>query len=112
MEELINILQKFGFEILLTVILPFIASALVALTKKWLVELEEKKPMLWAYLDKAVEVGVAAAEKAGAVGYIENKKQYAFQIAQQWMDEHGWDEVNVDLLEAAIEAEVLKQFPK
>ena len=112
MEELINILQKFGFEILLTVILPFIASALAALTKKWLAELEAKKPQLWAYLDKAVEIGVAAAEKAGAVGFIENKKQYAFQIAQQWLDEHGWDEVNVDLLEAAIEAEVLKQFPK
>ena len=112
MEEFVNLLQRFAFEILLFVILPFVAKALAVLTKKWMAELEATKPQLAWYLQEAVSISVAAAEQAGLAGFVEDKKQYAFQIAQQWLDEHGWDEVNIDILEAAIEAEVLKQFPK
>jgi len=112
MNELVNVLQEFGFEILLTIILPFVAQALLALTKKWLAELKAAKPQLMWYLERAAEVAVAAAEKMELSKYIEDKKKYAMDIAQAYLDAHGWDEIDFELLEAAIEAEVLKQFPK
>ena len=111
MEQLVNILQEFGFEILLTVILPFVAQALIALTKKWLAEIKNAKPQLFWYLEKAAEISVAAAEKMNLSEFISDKKQYAIEIAQSYLDAHGWSEVDIDLLEAAIESEVLKQFP-
>lgn len=115
MEDYINLFQKFAFNLavaILPIISAFIVAALNALIKKWMAELEATKPQLAWYLQEAVSISVAAAEQAGLAGFVEDKKQYAFQIAQQWLDEHGWDEVNIDILEAAIEAEVLKQFPK
>ena len=59
-----------------------------------------------------VEGSIRAAEQMELAGFIEDKKQYALNIAQAYLNEHGWDEFDIDLLEAAIEAEVLKQFPK
>jgi len=109
MEELINVLQEFGFEILLTVILPFVAQALIALTKKWLNDIKQNQPDLSWFLENAVEIAVRAAEQTHAKELFEEKKQYAFNVAQAYLNEHGWDEVDVLVLEAAIEAEVLKQ---
>ena len=108
MDEFVNVLQEFGFEILLTIILPFVAQALIALTKKWLVELERAKPELMWYLQQAVEVAVKAAEQTYAKELFAEKKQYAFNVAQAFLDAHGWDEVDIELLSAAIEAEVLR----
>ena len=112
MEELVNALQEYAFEILLTVILPFIANALIALTKKWLAELEASKPKLADYLAQAVDIGVFAAEQLGIEELVDDKLQYAVNVAQAFLSEHGWDEIDIELLVAAIEAEVLKQFPK
>jgi DNA-directed RNA polymerase specialized sigma24 family protein len=83
-----------------------------ALIKKWLAELEAAKPELAGYIRQAVEIAVLAAEQMEIGGFIEDKKQYALNIAQAYLNEHGWDEFDIDVLEAAIEAEVLKQFPK
>jgi len=115
MNEFVDLLQKFAFNLavaLLPIIAGFVIAALNALVKKWLGELENSKPELRWVLDEAVDIAVRAAEQSNLAGFIEDKKQYAFQIAQQYLDDHGWSEVNVDVLEAAIEAEVLKQFPK
>jgi len=115
MNEFLNVLQEFAMG-LLVLVLPilsvFIIKALNALVKKWLAELEVSKPELYWYLDKAVALAVAAAEKSQLSGFISDKKEYAFNIAQLWLIEHGWDEIDLDVLEAAIEAEVLLQFPK
>lgn len=115
MEEVINLLQEFAFNlavVALPIIAGFLVAALRALVKKWLTELEINKPKLTWYLGEAVSIAVSAAEQMELAGFVEDKKQYALEIAQQFLDEHGWSEVNVDVLEAAIEAEVLKQFPK
>ena len=112
MEQFIDLLQEFAFEILLTIVLPFVAKALIALTKKWLSDIEASKPKLYWYLDEAARLAVAAAEKMSASAFIDEKKQYAIEIMQSWLDAHGWDEVDIELLEAALEAEVLRQFPK
>ena len=115
MEDFINLLQEFAFGLavaILPIISGFLVAALNALVKKWLAELEASKPQLSWYLHEAVEIAVVAAEQAGIQGFVEDKLQYALNIAQEYLNEHGWDEVNVAVLEAAIEAEVLKQFPK
>ena len=114
MEEFINLLQEFAFNLavaILPIIAGFVVAALNALVKKWLADLEASKPKLAEYLSVAAEIAVAAAEKMEFSGFIKEKKQYAIEIAQAWLDAHGWDEVDIDVLEAAIEAEVLKQFP-
>ena len=112
MEELVNVLQEYAFEILLTVILPFIAKALAALAKKWLAELEMNKPKLSWYLQDAVRIGVFAAEQTMIGQAAAEKFQHAFNVAQAYLDEHGLDEFDIDVLIAAIEAEVLEQFGK
>ena len=115
MNEFVNVLQEFAMG-LLVLVLPilsgFIIAALIALKDKWLQELENSKPELRWYLDEAVDIAVRAAEQSKFADFIEDKKAYAFEIAQLWLDAHGWEEVDIDVLEAAIEAEVLKQFPK
>ena len=115
MEQFIDLLQKFAFELAvlaLPIISGFVIAALRALVKKWLGELEASKPKLYWYLDEAASLAVAAAEKMNASEFIDEKKQYALEIMQSWLDAHGWDEVDIELLEAALEAEVLRQFPK
>ena len=115
MNEVINLLQGFAMgllELMLPIVAGFVVAALIVLKNKWLQELENSKPELRWYLDEAVSLAVAAAEQSHLIELISDKKQYAVEVAQIWLDAHGWDEVDIDVLEAAIEAEVLKQFPK
>jgi len=115
MEEFINLLQEFAFNLavlILPILAGFAVAALRALVKKWLSDIEANKPSLAWAIKQAAEIAVRAAEQMELSGFIKEKKQYAFDIAQQWLGEQGWSEVNVAVLGAAIEAEVLKQFPK
>ena len=113
MEEFINLLQQFVFN-LLVLALPVIAAFLIALLKAWiekvLAEVEEAQPKLADAIKQAVSLAVKAAEGLDLAGMITDKKAYALEIAQAWLDEEGWGEIELDILEAAIEAEVLKVF--
>ena len=115
MSEIVNVLQEFVMGLLLAalpVLAAFAVAALRALVKKWLNELEQNKPSFHWALSEAVEIAVRAAEKMEFSKFIDDKKDYAFEIAQRYLDNQGWGEIDVELIEAAIEAEVLKQFPK
>ena len=115
MDQIVDVLQEFVMGLLLAalpVLAAFAIAALRALAKKWLNDLEQNKPSFHWALESAVEIAVRAAEKMEFSKFIDDKKTYAFEIAQRYLDSEGWDEVDVDLLSAAIEAEVLKQFPK
>ena len=115
MEEFINLLQEFAFNlavIALPVIAGFLIAALKALITKWLAEIEEAKPYLHGYLAQSAKMAVSAAEQMKIAGFIDDKKQYALGIVQAWLNDYGWDEVDVGMLEAAIEAAVIEQFPK
>jgi len=113
MNELINLLQEFAFN-LAVLALPVISAFLIALLKAWidkvLADVEAQRPKLAEAIKEAVSLAVKAAEGMELGGFIEDKKQYALNIAQNWLDSEGWDEVDIDVLEAAIEAEVLKVF--
>lgn len=114
MNEFVDLLQKFAFELAvlaLPIISGFVIAALRALVKKWLGELEASKPKLYDVLSIAAQMAVAAVEQMELAGFISDKKQEACNIVQAYLNELGWDEVDVSVLEAAIEAEVLRQFP-
>lgn len=90
--------------------LPILAAAVVG----WILQSIREG---WARLDdrkremiaEAVKVAVYAAEQAGAAGLIEGKKEYALEIAEKWLASKGIN-LNIDLLDAAIEAAVLEEF--
>ena len=114
-KEFVDFLQAWGFELaklLLPIIAAFCVAALRALTKKWLGELEANKPELAFYLREAVALAVKSAEQAKLAEFIEDKKSHAMLIAQEYLNAHGWDEVDLDLLDSAIEAEVLSSSPR
>ena len=113
MGDFVDVGQKFLF-LIAQALLPILAGYVVVFVKKFLdlqmAKLEQNNPTLADGIRQAVSLAVKAAEQAGAAGLIEDKKDYAIAIAQRWLDEQGWDEFDVDILEAAIEAEVLRLF--
>lgn len=115
MEEFVNLLQEFAFNLAvlaLPVIAGFLIALLKALAEKILAQVESERPQLADAIKKAVTLAVKAAEGLELGGFIDDKKQYALNIAQNWLDAEGWDEIDIDILEAAIEAEVLALFNK
>ena len=104
-------LVRFAFE-LSKILLPVIAGFLVALINAWrrklLADLEASKPQLAWFLQEGAKMAVQAAEQAGAAELIEDKKQYALNALQMYLDNHGFEDFDIETLEAAIEAEVLK----
>jgi len=113
MEQFVDLLQEFLYNLAL-VALPIIAGFVIAILKAWLSKIlqdvENSKPELADAIKLAVSLAVQAAEGMELSGFISDKKQYALEIVQVWLDEKGWDEVDIDILEAAIEAEVLSVF--
>ena len=114
MEDFINFLQEFVFNIMVA-LAPIITGFLIAWVKAIIDEkiaaLEAAKPKLAAALKEAASLAVQAAEQAGAAGLISDKKEYAMELAQKWLNLHGWDEIDLEVLDAAIEAEVNKLYP-
>ena len=115
MNEFVNVLQEFVMGLLLAA-LPVLAAYAIKALKAWgdklLSDLENSKPSIYWALQEAAAIAVRAAEKMEFSKFIDDKKAYAFEIAQLFLDNEGWDEIDVELIEAAIEAEVLEQFPK
>ena len=101
-------------EAVLIAILPPLAVALVSLLLGLAKELWARakllNPTVTDYIELAAEFAVQAAEQAGAAELIEDKKQYAIQIAEAWLEAHHLT-VDLDLIDAAIEKAVLELFP-
>lgn len=109
MEYLSVFLQKF-----LEIVLPVLATALAGLVVAWITKIvNQVKSKLsqeaqW-YIEQAVTSAVLAAEQLNLSGKIEDKKDYALQVAEQWLAEK---KIKIDLakLSDLIEAEVMSQF--
>ncbi len=114
MNEFVNLLQEVVMG-LLVVALPILAGFAIRALKVWgdkvLSDLESNKPNFHWALEEAVRVAVSAAEKMNLSGFVADKKDYAMETVQRFLDKAGWEEIDLELLEAAVEAEVLKQFP-
>lgn len=100
-------------EAVLSVVLPVLAvalvSAIVALAKKLWAQAKQASPEITDVLEQAAKFAVKAAEQAGAAELIEDKKQYAIEIAEKWLSVKNLN-IDVDLIDAAIEKAVLESF--
>jgi hypothetical protein len=62
-------------------------------------------------LIEAARMAVGAAEQSKLAGLVEDKKQYAIGVVEQWLSTKGFV-VDLHLIEAEIERQVGLQFPK
>ncbi len=110
--EWMPILSKV-IEAVLVVLLPPLVVAVVGFIWAKAKEMWEKakawNPTITEYLEQAAEFAVIAAEQAGAAKLIEDKKQYAIKIAEQWLEARHVT-VDISLIDAAIEKAVLELF--
>jgi hypothetical protein len=107
-----ELLQKIGEQVLLNVA-PILAVALLG----WLFA---QGKLAWARakayapdwaeaVESAADLAVKAAEQSKLAGLIESKKDYALEIAEQWLKARGV-KVDLHLLDAAIEKAVNENF--
>mgnify|MGYP005819080247 CR=1 FL=1 len=102
-------LQKF-----LEVVLPVLATALAGLAIAWITKLiNDVKARLtedqeWI-INQAIKAAVLAAEQIDLKGVVIDKKDYALQVAMQWLSLKGIN-LNLNILDARIEAAVFDQF--
>ena len=108
-----NIILSAVLQSLLEFLLPIVAVAVIGALVSWAKLLWEKAKS-WngdatTLLAEAAKVAVTAAEQAGAAKLISDKKVYAMDIAERWLAEHGIH-LDIELIDAAVEAAVYKQF--
>lgn len=100
------------------ILLAFV-PVLVSMITAWLLA---KARMAWAQykeananyswlLESIAVIAVKAAEQSKIAGLIEDKKSYAVQVAQQWLNDKGFS-VDLAIIEAAIEAAVFEEINK
>ena len=110
--EWMPILSKVIEAILIAILPPLavvIVSAAVAYAKKLWGDLKLRYPSVTELIEEAAVFAVQAAEQAGAAALIEDKKQYAIQIAEAWLAANHIT-TDIDLIDAAIEKAVLELF--
>lgn len=78
--------------------------------KAWLDFKELHNGEAWM-LEEIASLAVKAAEQAKLSEFITDKKAYACKIATEWLKARGLN-INVDLIDAAIEAAVFTEFNK
>lgn len=112
--EWMPILSKV-FEAILIAILPplvaFLVSIGLAYAKRVWGDLKLRYPTVTELVEEAAVFAVQAAEQAGAAELIEDKKQYAIQIAEAWLEANHIT-TDLHLIDAAIEKAVLELFNK
>lgn len=105
--------SSFAQELLLAIIVPLaglLAGLIIAKIKQVLVLAESKidERYIWM-IDEAVRIAVLAAEQAKLANYIDNKKAYAIDIAQRYLEARGF-KIDLALVSDRIEAAVMEQF--
>ena len=94
---------------LLLALLPILAASaatwLLAKARQAWAQFKASKPDLAAELESIARTVVMAAEQAGAANIIKNKKDYAIQMAQNYLSLKGLH-IDLPLIDAAIEAAV------
>ena len=108
-----NVILSAVLQGLLEFLLPIVAVAIISVLVSW-AKLLWQKARLWNpdatdLLEEAAKVAVTAAEQAGAAKLISDKKVYAMDIAERWLELRGVH-IDLDLIDAAIEAAVYEKF--
>ena len=88
-----------------------LAAYLVGLIRKTWLDVQAKSGEWSWVLDEAARMAVRAAEQMKLADIIGDKKQYAVATVDAFLKEKGFT-VDLSLIEAAIEAAVLREFGK
>jgi len=110
--EWMPVLSKVLEAILIAILPPlvaFLVSVGLAYAKRVWGDLKQRYPTVTELIEKAAVFAVQAAEQAGAADLIEDKKQYAIQIAEAWLEANHIT-ADLHLIDAAIEKAVLELF--
>ena len=109
MNEILSAMLQSVLSYLLPVLAVALTGFLVAKIKEAWARAKVWNPDVTELLENAAKFAVTAAEQAGAAKLIDDKKTYAFEVAEEWLGLHGVI-IDIDMIDAAIEAAVYKQF--
>lgn len=110
--EWMPILSKVIEAILIAILPPlvaFLVSVGLAYAKRVWGDLKQRYPTVTELIEQAAVFAVQAAEQAGAAELIKDKKEYAIQIAEAWLEANHIT-TDLHLIDAAIEKAVLELF--
>jgi len=110
--EWMPILSKVIEAILIAILPPlvaFLVSIGLAYAKRVWGDLKQRYPSVTDLVEQAAVFAVQAAEQAGAAELIKDKKEYAIQIAEAWLEANHIT-TDLHLIDAAIEKAVLELF--
>ena len=91
------------------VLQPYLSLAKVKAARAW-ADFEKDQPRLAVYLAQFAHVAVVAAEQVWLKEVAFDKKDYAVKVVQAWLDEEGYGDIDLVLIEAAVEEAVMKVF--
>ena len=114
MEPIFEFASQFAEGVLLAlapVLAAMVAAWMIAKIKEaWAKARTAAGEWVWV-LDAIAEKAVNAAEQSNMAGLIQDKKAFALDLAQKFLVEQGYN-IDLSLIDAAIEAAVLEQFNK
>jgi hypothetical protein len=95
---------------LLLAALPVLAGVALGAAYAWgrktWAEFQSMRPDVAYQLAMYARIAVEAAEQAGAAKLIQNKKAYAIEVTQTWLEQIGLRGVDAALIAAEIERQV------
>ena len=97
--------------ILLPALATMIAGWVLAKAKIAWLNFKEAQSGWASTLESIATLAVKAAEQLNVAELIEDKKSYAVQVAQLWLNDKGL-KIDLAVIEAAIEAAVFDEFNK
>ena len=107
MNELLNTLLVTLLPVLATALVGFLVRWINAQTAKIQAQIGETN---WRTINSFIELSVMAAEQSGLAGLIKNegtaKKEFVLKLVQDFLNEKGFEEIDVKRVDAAIEAAV------
>jgi len=103
-----KLLQEVAVQVVPVLAVFAVGYAVKAFGSFW-ADLKFSQPDRADALEMAAKLAVKAAEQAGASQYIYNKKEYALDVAENWLAMRGIH-IDLDLIDAAVEAAVFEQF--
>ena len=110
--EWMPVLSKVIEAILIAILPPLVVALitfLIAKAKEVWARAKQWNPTVTEYIEQAARFAVQAAEQAGAAKLIKDKKEYAIQIAEAWLEANHIT-TDLHLIDAAIEKAVLELF--
>jgi len=113
-DVLVEFLSKLAEGILLAlapVVAGYVASWVIAKARMAWMQFRESNADYAYMLESIAAIAVKAAEQAQLAELIDDKKSYAVQTVQAWLDERGF-KIDLVVIEAAIEAAVYDEFNK